>query len=79
MCPFLFSNHLDGEERVGCFALFVYLVSRDCCVSLPHDAAGFLWFVIVVFPDHTHLLFTKRLVPKSRVIGCKQYSFLLYY
>ena len=20
LCPFLFCNHLDGEERVGCFA-----------------------------------------------------------
>ena len=28
------------EERVGCFALFVFLVSRDCCVALPHDATG---------------------------------------
>ena len=25
------------EERAGCFALFVSLVSRDCCVALPHD------------------------------------------
>ena len=22
------------EERAGCFALFVFLVSRDCCVTL---------------------------------------------
>ena len=22
-----------GEERVGCFALFVFHVSRDCCVG----------------------------------------------
>ena len=29
--------HLAGEERVDCFALFVFLVSRDCCVALPHD------------------------------------------
>ena len=26
------------EERAGCFALFVLLVSRDCCVALPRDA-----------------------------------------
>ena len=31
---------LDGKERAGCFALFVFLVSRDCCVALPHDAMG---------------------------------------
>ena len=24
----------------GCFALFVFLVSRDCCVDLPRDAIG---------------------------------------
>ena len=46
-----------GEERAGCFALFVFLVSRDCCVALPHDATVCLQFVIVVFPYHTHLLF----------------------
>ena len=28
------------EERAGCFALFVVLVSRDCCAALPHDATG---------------------------------------
>ena len=33
-------NHLDGEERAGCFTLFVFLVSRDCCVAFPHDATG---------------------------------------
>ena len=31
---------LDGEEITGCFTLFVFLVSRDCCVALPHDATG---------------------------------------
>ena len=46
------------EERACCFALFVFLVSLDCCVTLPHDATGLsLQFVIVLFPDHTHLLF----------------------
>ena len=38
--PFLFCNHLDGEERAGCFALVVFLVSRDCCVTLPHNSMG---------------------------------------
>ena len=36
----LFCKHLDGEERAGCFVLFVFLVSRDYCVALPHDATG---------------------------------------
>ena len=38
--PFLFCNHLDGNERAGCFALFVFLVSRDGCVAHLHDATG---------------------------------------
>ena len=28
------------ELAAGCFTLFVLLVSRDCCVALPHDATG---------------------------------------
>ena len=37
---FVVCNHLDGEERAGCFALFVFLMSRDCCVALLHGAMG---------------------------------------
>ena len=40
LCPFLFCNHLDREERAGCFALFVFLVSLDSCAALPHDTKG---------------------------------------
>ena len=40
LCPFKVCNHLDGEERAGCSAYFVFLVSRDCCVALPRDAMG---------------------------------------
>ena len=40
LCTFQFCNHLDGEDRAGYFALFVFLVSRVCCVALPHDATG---------------------------------------
>ena len=36
----LICNHLDGEERAGLFAKFVFLVSRDCCVSLPCGTMG---------------------------------------
>ena len=53
-----FCNHLDGEERAGCFAfIFAFLVSCDCCVTLPYGAMGLSAVVIVVFLDHTHLLF----------------------
>ena len=39
---FWFSHHLDGEERAGCLALIVFLVSCDsqCFVALPHGAVG---------------------------------------
>ena len=42
LCVTLFQlcHHLDGEEKAYCFALFVFLVSRDCCVALPHVSTG---------------------------------------
>ena len=35
-------NHLDGEERAGCFTLTVFLMSCDgrCSVGLPRGAVG---------------------------------------
>ena len=44
----------------GCIAWFVFLVSGGCCVALPCGAVG-LWFVIVICPDHTHLLFQTQM------------------
>ena len=38
--PEQFFKHLDGTERAGCFALFVFMISRDCCVALPRGAMG---------------------------------------
>ena len=35
-----FCNYLDGEERAGCFAWFVFLVSCNGCVALPRGAMG---------------------------------------
>ena len=35
-----FGNHLDGDERAGCLAWFVFLVSCDGCVALPRGAMG---------------------------------------
>ena len=29
---------IQVSKRAGCFALFVFLVSGDCCVALPRDA-----------------------------------------
>ena len=31
---------MNGEERADCFALFVFLVSRDLYVALPYDTMG---------------------------------------
>ena len=31
-------NLYVGEERAGCFALFVFLLFLDCCVALPRGA-----------------------------------------
>ena len=38
--PFLFCNHLDGDERAGCFAWFVVLVSCGGCVAHPRGTMG---------------------------------------
>ena len=47
-----FAIILMGKRELvtGLLCFFVFLVSRDCCLALPHDAKG----VIVVFPDHTN-------------------------
>ena len=55
-------------ERAGCFALCVFLVSRDCYVALPSDTTVCLQFVIVVITDHTHY-FCNHLDEEKRA-GC---------
>ena len=47
-------NHLDGEERAGCFTLFVFCLVIVVWLFLTMPRVS-LQFVIVVFPDHTHL------------------------
>ena len=39
---YLICNHLDEEERAGCFAFIVFQMSCycKCVVALPHDAVG---------------------------------------
>ena len=55
----LVGNHLEEEEKAGCFAFIVLQMYCffKCYVTLPHSTVGWLQRVIVVFPDHTHLLF----------------------
>ena len=62
LCPFLFCNHLEEEERAGCFA-FVVLRMPCCCDVLrlcPIVPLVGLQCVIVVFSDHTHFLFHEQ-------------------
>ena len=40
LCTLYFCNHLDREERAGCFAYLVFLVSPDCYLALPCGAMG---------------------------------------
>ena len=42
LCVLLVYNHFDGEERIGCFTMFVFLVSCDCycSVALPNGVVG---------------------------------------
>ena len=43
LCPFYkFCNHLEEEDRAGCFAFIVLRMSCycKCSVTLPHGAVG---------------------------------------
>ena len=40
MSIFVLQSSSWGRERAGCFAEFVFLVSRDCCVAIPLSAMG---------------------------------------
>ena len=42
LLSFLVCNHLDEEERAGCFAFIVFRMSCycKCPVALPHGAVG---------------------------------------
>ena len=62
---FLYSivcNHLDEEERAVCFALIVLclVTVNDMWLFRTVQWVG-LQCVIVVFPDHTHLLFIQQM------------------
>ena len=42
LCPFYFCNHLEEEERAGCFGFIVFWMSCycKCPIALPHGAVG---------------------------------------
>ena len=50
---------LIGKRGLVALLNFVFLVSHDGGESLLTVSWGCLWFVTVVFPDHTYLLFFK--------------------
>ena len=57
-----FCNHLDGEERAGCFTLFSCCVVSVCILWLILMVTWVcLQCVIVEFPDRTHF---------SAVVAC---------
>ena len=59
------SSRWGRVYRAGFFALFVFLVSCDCCVSPSSQCHRFVFiFCIVVFPDHNQLLFLSIITPK---------------
>ena len=53
-----FAIILMVKIRAGCFTLFDFLMPCDfyCSVATPRGTMGCLQCVIVVFPDHSHLL-----------------------
>ena len=60
LCPFQFCNHLEVIKRACCFVFIVLRMSCYCkcsVMALPQGAVGCLQCVMMVFPDHTHLLF----------------------
>ena len=42
LCPFWLCNHLEEEEKAGCFAIIVLQIYcyYKCSVALPHGALG---------------------------------------
>ena len=58
LLPFLYCNHLDGEELAALLNLssWCFVIVERLFLAVPW---GCLRFVIVVFPDYSHLLFLK--------------------
>ena len=61
LCPLWCCSRLGGKEGAGCFAWLVSLVSRGGGWLFLAVPWGCLRFVIVVFPDHAHLLFLQKI------------------
>ena len=53
LCPLLLCNHFEEKEKADCFAIFVLQIY----FYYKFYVALGLQYMIVVFPDHTHLHF----------------------
>ena len=56
LCPYYVCNHLDEEERAACFAFGCLATLNVLWLFLTVQWVGLLC-VILVYPDHIHLLF----------------------
>ena len=69
LCPFLFCNHLDGEERaqaaLHCLSSWYLVIVVWLFLTMSRVC---LQFVIVLFHDHTHLLFVCPFESKINVL-----------
>ena len=65
LCPFYYCNHFDEEERE---LVALLNLSSWCLVMVERLFLAVPWgclpFVIVVFPDHTYLLFPLMTLPQ---------------
>ena len=50
---------IGKRELVALILFFAFLVPCDCCVALSCGATGLSIVLIVVIPDHAHLLFLR--------------------
>ena len=70
---FKFCNHFDWEKGASCFTLIVFQMSWKCwrsvALDLPPGTIGCMRCVIVVFPDHTYLIFLQSLLLYSFCIN----------
>ena len=65
---------LMGKREMVALLKFVFLVSRGGWAALLAVPRGCLRFVIVIFPDHTHLLFLCLLCFRARLFICALWS-----
>ena len=77
LCSFFFFDHLEEEEKTGCLDIIVLhniVTINVLWLFLTVQWVG-LPFVIVVFSDHTHLLFHGRSVLITLYIGLDKHIY----